>query len=250
MKFSKMQTDAELEEVFKNCLNKVPAVCSNCGYKATIKFNRGFYSRCNYKLCNKRELVTKYSIFYNSRLENIEILKIIRYWLSKVPLACISELTGLSYSCIKRYINKVRKFIDTNYLPSLGQIGGPNIIVEVDESKFGKRKYHRGHHVEGVWVLGMVERTPDRKIILIPVPDRKASTLEACLRRFVHPESRIYSDCWKGYSKLADSFTEHSTVNHSVSFVDFITNVHTNTIEGNWAGIKKMFLFELELKKS
>ncbi len=37
-------------------------------------------------------------------------------------------------------------------------IGGKNIVVEIDESKFGKRKYHRGHRVEGVWVLGMVER--------------------------------------------------------------------------------------------
>ncbi|KCZ78735.1 hypothetical protein H311_00226 [Anncaliia algerae PRA109] len=45
-------------------------------------------------------------------------------------------------------------------------IGGPGIIVEIDESKFGRRKYHRGHKVEGVWVLGMVERTTSRKILL------------------------------------------------------------------------------------
>lgn len=25
-------------------------------------------------------------------------------------------------------------------------------IVEIDESKFGKRKYHKGHRVEGQWV--------------------------------------------------------------------------------------------------
>jgi len=31
-------------------------------------------------------------------------------------------------------------------------IGGPGKVVEVDESKFGKRKYHRGHRVDGVWV--------------------------------------------------------------------------------------------------
>ena len=35
-------------------------------------------------------------------------------------------------------------------------IGEDGIIVEIDESKFGKRKYNRGHRVDGCWVLGGV----------------------------------------------------------------------------------------------
>ena len=33
-------------------------------------------------------------------------------------------------------------------------IGGEGIIVVIDENKFGKNKYHRGHSVKGAWILG------------------------------------------------------------------------------------------------
>ena len=35
--------------------------------------------------------------------------------------------------------------------------GGPGMIVEIDESKFGRRKYNRGRAVEGAWVFGAIE---------------------------------------------------------------------------------------------
>lgn len=31
------------------------------------------------------------------------------------------------------------------------------IVVEIDESKFGKRKYYKGRWVDGVWVFGGIE---------------------------------------------------------------------------------------------
>ncbi|CEG74678.1 hypothetical protein RMATCC62417_09847 [Rhizopus microsporus] len=43
-------------------------------------------------------------------------------------------------------------------------------FVEIDESKFGKRKCNHAHHVEGVWVVGSVELTAERKCFLVVVP--------------------------------------------------------------------------------
>ena len=34
------------------------------------------------------------------------------------------------------------------------KIGGVGKVMEIDESKFGKRKYHRGKRVDGIWVFG------------------------------------------------------------------------------------------------
>jgi hypothetical protein len=53
------------------------------------------------------------------------------------------------------------------------KIGGPNKTVEIDDSKFGKCKYGKGHPVKGHWEFGGVEREAGRTF-LVPVPDRTA----------------------------------------------------------------------------
>ncbi len=48
------------------------------------------------------------------------------------------------------------------------RIGGEDIIVHIDNSKFGKWKYHRGHRVEGVWIVGGVEaNTAEKRLCYI-----------------------------------------------------------------------------------
>jgi len=117
-------------------------------------------------------------------------------------------------------------------------IGGEGIIVEIDESKFEKRKFNRGHRVEGVWVVGGVERAPERLMLAVSVQDRSAETLRAIIQRHVLPGTIVRTDLWRGYRALDDFGMEHQTVNHTDHFVDPVTGVHTNTIEGTWNGMK------------
>jgi transposase-like protein len=112
------------------------------------------------------------------------------------------------------------------------KIGSPNKIVEIDESKFGWRKYHRGHPVKGQWVFGGVERESG-KTFLIPVPDGTADTLIGVIRDWIEPGTIIISDCWAAYRDL----DTHRTVNHSISFVDERRDVHANT-ESTWLHVK------------
>ncbi|KAM0678682.1 Phosphotyrosine-binding domain [Binucleata daphniae] len=49
------------------------------------------------------------------------------------------------------------------YYSQAEPIGGDGSIVQIDEFKFGKRKYEKGHKVDGVWVLGVVEKVKKKE---------------------------------------------------------------------------------------
>ena len=106
-------------------------------------------------------------------------------------------------------------------------------MVAIDESKFGKRKFHKGRQVDGVWVVRGIERD-SKKCFFKCVGDRTANTLISIIKENILPGSNIYSDCWKAYSSLNSDGFHHFTVNHSMNFVDPETGTHTNTIESTW----------------
>ena len=110
-------------------------------------------------------------------------------------------------------------------------------LVEIDESKFFQRKYHRDVPGPGRWVLGMVQRN-SRQCCLVQVPDRRAATLLPIIRQHVLPGTRIVTDMWAAYNQLQN----HQAVNHSIYFGDPNDPiVHTNTIEGVWGSRKNKF---------
>lgn len=117
------------------------------------------------------------------------------------------------------------------------KIGGNGIIVEIDEAKFGRRKYNRGRLITGQWLFGGIERRT-KKMFVVPVPSRKADVLLPLIRQHIAPESIIYSDCWKAYQNIDKEMYQHYTVNHSNNFVDPHTGCHTQNIERLWRDIR------------
>ena len=98
-------------------------------------------------------------------------------------------------------------------------IGGNGIEVEIDESKFGKRKYYRGHRVEGQWIFGGREKYNKKKVFMLPVHDRKQNTLIPLIRK---------------WNKLSKFQYTHVTVNHSKEFINVSNAACTNSIESDW----------------
>ena len=65
---------------------------------------------------------------------------------------------GICNQTIVDWYNFCREVCDCILFEDNEKIGGLGKTVEIDESKFGKRKYHKGRKVEGQWVFGGIER--------------------------------------------------------------------------------------------
>ena len=76
------------------------------------------------------------------------------------------------------------------------KIGGQGHIVEIDESKFGKRKYNSGRRVVGKWILGGWCRTTE-ECFLVECTNNKHDhhTLLRLIKQHVNPGT----DKWRGY---------------------------------------------------
>ncbi|KCZ77063.1 hypothetical protein H311_01930 [Anncaliia algerae PRA109] len=45
------------------------------------------------------------------------------------------------------------------------------------------------------------------------------------MKKYIHKNSILYTDCWKAYNGLDNYFAAHYTVNHSKGFVDEFTGI-------------------------
>ena len=122
----------------------------------------------------------------------------------------------------------------------------PGLVeVEIDETKYFHRKYHRGEWRQGHWVFGGVERGTGR-CFMVEVPDRRAETLTPIIRQWILPGSHIVSDGWRSYRGIVNidnGIYTHSTIIHERNFVDpNDATVHTQNVENLWMRAKKNFV--------
>jgi transposase-like protein len=183
----------------------------------------------------------KHTFFYGSSLNCAQILHLGYLWLNKCTQQQSMNETGHSQHTVTAFHKHFRRLVATTLSEEDQVIGGEGVIVEVDETKLGKRKYNRGHRVDGVWVVVGVERTLVRRVFMVRVENRSAETLIDIIKRYVAPGSIVHTDMWKGYAPLSAKLNmTHHTVNHSQHFKDAETGVHTNTVEGTNNGLKIM----------
>lgn len=122
-------------------------------------------------------------------------------------------------------------------------------IVEVDETYIGGKPRKgvisnpnnrgtgnkRGMGTKKTPVMGAVER--GGRVTAKVVRRTNAATMERMVRESIAPgKCLVFTDEHRGYTNL-NNFVEHKTVNHKYEYVN--GEIHTNTIEGFWALIKR-----------
>lgn len=118
---------------------------------------------------------------------------------------------------------------------------GESIVVEIDETKFFHRKYHRGTWRHGHWVFGGIERV-SKKCFLVEVPNRCEETLKAIILERILPGTTIMTDGWAAYRNIGiynGGIYDHQVVIHQRNFVNPENlSIHTQNVENMWMRIK------------
>ena len=113
------------------------------------------------------------------------------------------------------------------------------LSIEMDETGVGGTTKRKGQPKKAkTTVFGMVERGGRVKAVV--ADDRKKNTLMPIIRKYVLPESTVFTDDFSSYVDLAHHRNDyrHRRINHSTG-VYVMGDVHTQTIEGFWSLIKR-----------
>ena len=178
--------------------------CPSCSIPMTLtecplsKYRDGSCWKCT---CGRTIAPRVGSILQQSRITYKEFIKILAHFSNGLSVKTAAEQANLAENIVRRFFNSIHERIAED-VTTKTKIGGLGTVVEIDESKFGKRKYNRGRMVEGTWVLGGIQRETNH-CFLTPCPAnrRNEATLLPIIQQFVLPGTTIITDGWKAYTK-------------------------------------------------
>ena len=89
------------------------------------------------------------TFFAKSKMTLEEIIQFLYMWSHGLSQDQIQHELQTSSTTDVQWASFCGEVRETAVMKSSEKIGGQNIIVEIDESKFAKRKYNVGHRVQG-----------------------------------------------------------------------------------------------------
>lgn len=194
---------------------KREVVCASCGNPATLhetslmwRCQRRHEELSNKKIirkrCNFKQSLRTKTWLANANLSPERCCMFLAYFMLLNPphVTFLMNELQIGTHTVSDWSNFIREVLEYWVIRnSPTKLGGIDKIVEIDEAKFGKRKYNRGRIVDGEWVFGGLERG-SKEVFMELVPDRSANTLLQIIKRKIEPGTTIMSDCWKAYNCL------------------------------------------------
>ena len=216
-------------------------VCPKCGSvdQATLlkgKSHRPGLYQCN--ACREPFTVTVGTLYERSKIP-------LHKWLAATHLMMaskkgisalqISRLLGISYKTAWFLCHRIRESLRETS-PDL--LGGSNKVVEADETYIGgKAKNRKGKVPPKEAVVSLVER--EGKVRSHHMMAVTAKTVGPILDAHIHKKSYLMTDDAPLYVKIAEGFSGHGSVNHSIEEYVRGTFWHTNTVENYFSILKR-----------
>ena len=253
VKVTRFKTEEEAIAMLESLRWPNGAACPHCGgadpYKLTPKATTKTRTQIGLwkcKACRKKFTVKVGTIFESSHIP-------VSKWLMGIHLQCASKkgmsahqfhrMLGLTYRAAWFMAHRLRHAMASGDM--FTKLSG---TVEADETYIGGKRRQGRYGYEGkggrpaphdqtkVAVVALVERKG--RALAFTVPNVTGKTLQEAIRARVHLRSHMMTDELHGYQGLVTGYAAHDTIKHSDG-VYARGNVHTNTVEGFFALLKR-----------
>jgi transposase-like protein len=245
-KFTETEEEAKKFAIHLGLLSLEPGPCPGKGQPCEAQMNLT-RDQNNFRCptCDKKMSINCGTWWDRSHLSYAQGLELIYYFQTPMTQEQVMHEVDIgSKSTIVNWYSSLRELPGT-VLANLPhhQIGGPGLIVEIDESHIRTRKYDVGRVLvsQAIWVFGGISRNT-KECFVVQVERRDAETLLPLIQQYIAPRSIIFSDMWKAYNGIEDLLEQytHGQINHSKEFLHPVQEfVHTQNIEAMWGSIKR-----------